>query len=106
MTTSQERIESLRQLAEKKQKPLHWYGLGMELRAAGRPREAIDVFQRVHGIDPGYVPAYFMRAQVHEELGEIDEARAALERGIEAAVQADDEHAASEMRSMLDTLPA
>lgn len=105
MTTPDDRIESLRQLAEKKQKPLHWYGLGMELRAAGRLEEAVEVFQRVHGIDPAYVPAYFMRAQVHEELGQIDEARAALERGIEAAVAADDEHAALEMRSMLDTLP-
>lgn len=105
MTSPDDRIESLRALAEKKNKPLHWYGLAMELRAAGRSREALEVFQRVHGIDPGYVPAYFMRAQVHEELGEIEEARAALEKGIEAAVAADDDHAEREMRSMLDTLP-
>lgn len=106
MSSPDDRIETLRALAEKKQKPLHWYGLAMELRAAGRLREALEVFQRVHGIDAAYVPAYFMRAQVHEELDEIEEARAALERGIEAAVAAGDEHAASEMRSMLDTLPA
>lgn len=105
MSAPDDRIESLRQLAEKKQKPLHWYGLGMELRAAGRLEEAIAVFRKVHGLDADYVPAYFMRAQVHEELGQLDDARAALDDGIAIAVRVDDEHAAGEMRSMLDTLP-
>lgn len=105
MSQADERIESLRQLAEKKQKPLHFYGLGMELRAAGRLAEAVEVFQRVHGLDGDYVPAYFMRAQVHEELGQVDDAKAALEEGIAVAERVNDEHAAAEMRSMLDTLP-
>src|SRR5690606_19521067 len=98
-------ILALRLLAEKKQKPLHWYGLGMEVRAVGRLEEALEIFRRVHSLDADYVPAYFMRAQVHEELGQVDDARAALELGVTKAEQAGDEHAASEMRSMLDTLP-
>lgn len=100
-----DRIRTLRELAERKNKPLHWYGLGMALRDAGESDEAIATFRRVHDLDPDYVPAWFMRAQVHEERGELDDARAALERGIEVAERVGDDHAASEMRSMLDTLP-
>lgn len=106
MSAADDRIASLRALAEKKQKPLHWYGLGMELRAAGRMEEALEVFQKVHGLDAAYVPAYFMRAQVHEELGQPDDARRALDEGIAVADRTGDDHAASEMRSMLDTLPS
>lgn len=102
---TEDRIASLRQLAEKKNRPLHWYGLGMELRAAGRLDEAVAVFARIHELDERYVPAWFMRAQAHEELGQVDEARAALERGVALADEAGDDHAAGEMRSMLETLP-
>lgn len=104
--TDDDRIESLRALAERKDKPLHWYGLAMALRGAGRADEALEVFRRVHHKDPAYVPAWFMRAQLHEERGELDEARAALEEGIAIADREDDDHAAAEMRSMLDTLPS
>lgn len=103
--TSDDRIQTLRELAERKNKPLHWYGLAMALRDAGESEEAVLVFRRIHKLDPEYVPAYFMRAQVHEERDEVSEARAALEEGIEVAVRTGDDHAASEMRSMLDTLP-
>ena len=101
---SDDRIRSLRALAERKNKPLHWYGLAMALRDADETDEAIATFHRVHDIDPRYVPAYFMRAQVHEERGELDEARRALERGLEVAAAVGDEHAAAEMRSMLEGL--
>jgi len=102
---TEDRIATLRQLAAKKGRPLHWYGLGMELRAAGQLDEAVLVFGRVHALDEAYVPAWFMRAQTHEELGQLDEARAALERGIAHAEAAGEDHAAGEMRSMLETLP-
>jgi hypothetical protein len=99
------RAEKLRAIAERTGKPLHWYGYAMELRASGALEEARDVFGRVHGLDGDYHPAYFMRAQVHEELAEIDEARGALEIGIAKALAAGDDDAVREMRAMLDVLP-
>jgi tetratricopeptide (TPR) repeat protein len=102
--TAVDRIDKLRSLAERKDRPLHWYGLAMELRAAGRLDEALATFERIHTIDERYVPAYFMRAQVLEELDRAAEARDALTDGIARADEQGDGHAAEEMRSMLDTL--
>lgn len=99
-----DRIDMLRTLALRKNAPLHWYGLAMALRGAGRSDEALLAFRRVHEVDADYVPAWFMRAQLHEERGEEEAARAALEEGIARAEEAGDAHAAAEMRSMLDTL--
>jgi len=105
MVESSDRIDALRALAERKNRPLHWYGVAMELRAAGRLDEALAGFDRVRELDGEYVPAIFMRAQVLEELERIDEARATLDDGIALADRIGDDHAAGEMRSMLDTLP-
>ena len=105
MTQGPDRIEALRALAERKNKPLHWYGVAMELRAVGRLEEALEGFDRVRALDANYVPAWFMRAQVLEELERVDEARETLDGGIELADRIGDDHAAGEMRSMLDLLP-
>ena len=99
------RIAELEKIAAKSKKPLPWYGLAMEYRSAGRLDDAIATFQRLHAMSPDYVPAYFMRAQVHEEQGDLDAARAALTTGIAAAKRVGDAHALSEMTTMLDSLP-
>jgi tetratricopeptide (TPR) repeat protein len=99
------RIEDLERIAAKSKKPLPWYGLAMEYRSAGRVDDALATFAKVHALAPDYVPAYFMRAQVHEEQGDLDGARAALRAGIEAARRVGDGHALSEMTTMLDSLP-
>ena len=99
------RIEDLERIAAKSKKPLPWYGLAMEYRSAGRVDDALATFRKVHALAPDYVPAYFMRAQVHEGQGDLDGARAALADGIEAARRTGDAHALSEMTTMLDSLP-
>jgi len=105
MTEEHPRLAQLRAIAEKSKKPLASYGLAMEYRSHGRLEEAVAWFERVHAMDRDYVPAYFMRAQVLAERGQTDVARAALEAGIAAATRVGDDHALSEMRGMLDTLP-
>ena len=102
--TENNRIQTLRELAERKNKPLHWYGLAMALRGEGALEEANDTFARIHELDRTYVPAWFMRAQVLEELEKIAEAQDALTMGIALADSQGDEHAAAEMRAMLETL--
>lgn len=100
-----ERIQSLRALAAQKNRPLHWYGLAMALRQSGDHDEALGIFHRIHELDPHYVPAWFMRAQLHEERGEWRDAHEALRRGIFVAEQVGDAHAAGEMQAMKDSLP-
>lgn len=105
MGSGEDRLEALRALAARKPTPLHLYGLGMELRSCGRVDEALGVFADLHVRFRNYVPAYFMRAQVLDELERYEDARRALAEGMLIAEEEGDEHALLEMRSMLDTLP-
>jgi hypothetical protein len=50
------------------------------------------------------VPAFFMAGQQLTRLGRVEEARAALRDGIEAARAAGDAHAAGEMSEFLASL--
>lgn len=104
-SASSSRLEQLKALAAKSKKPLPHYGLAMEYRSVGDLASAVATFQNLHAMHPDYVPAYFMRAQVHEEMGDIDAARAALETGLPIARRVGDDHAWGEMQSMLDSLP-
>jgi tetratricopeptide (TPR) repeat protein len=98
------RLDDLLAIAQRSKKPLPWYGLAMEYRSLGRSDDAISTFEKVHTLDPSYVAAYFMRAQVHAERGELDRARDALRAGIAAAEKANDAHAVGEMQAMLEGL--
>ncbi|MCC7107934.1 MAG: tetratricopeptide repeat protein [Deltaproteobacteria bacterium] len=97
-------LDQLLAIAGKSKKPLPWYGVAMEYRSLGRPDDAVATFQKVHEIDPRFVAAYFMCAQVHAERGEAESARAELEAGMTAARAVGDAHAEAEMRELLETL--
>lgn len=99
-----DRLQMLTALAQKTNKSLHWYGVGMEQRGQGAFDAALQTFADVRARDPDYVPAYFMAAQVCEEQGDGEAAAALLEQGIETASRTGDAHALAEMQSMLDTL--
>jgi tetratricopeptide (TPR) repeat protein len=98
------RIDDLEAIANKSKKPLPSYGLAMEYRSLGRLDEALAAFARVHELDVRYVPAYFMCAQVLAERGDIEAARAELDRGMAAAREVGDEHAYGEMDAMRASL--
>lgn len=98
------RIDDLEAIAKKSKKPLPSYGLAMEYRSLGRLDDALAAFERVHELDAGYVPAYFMCAQVLAEQGHVDAARAELDKGMAAARQVGDEHAYGEMDSLRASL--
>jgi tetratricopeptide (TPR) repeat protein len=59
---------------------LSWLALGLVERRAGRPREALAAYDAALAIDPRSVPALVQSARTLEELGEVDAARARLER--------------------------
>lgn len=92
-------------LAARSKKPLPWYGLAMEYRSLGRLDEAVATFQKVHELDPSYVAAYFMCAQLMAERGDVERARSELHTGMARAGDAGDAHAAAEMRELLEALP-
>ena len=84
--------------------PFVHYAHAMELRGLGRCEEALAAFGAVVERFPDYVPSYLMAGQVAVELERVDEARAILERGTEAARRASDGHALSELRAALFAL--
>jgi tetratricopeptide (TPR) repeat protein len=98
------RVDDLENIAKKSKKPLPWYGLAMEYRSLGRLDDAVATFQKVHEIDAKYVAAYFMCAQVLAEKSDAAAAKAELERGMQAAREAGDDHAYGEMAALKETL--
>jgi tetratricopeptide (TPR) repeat protein len=76
----------------------------MELAAAGRPAEAIDQFDKVISLDPDYATAYFRKGDLLAEAGRLDDARAALQAGVNAAQRAGDNHLVMKMTERLGQL--
>lgn len=80
------------------------YGLAMELASRGEVENALAEFQKLRNANPDYVPAYQMAAQTLLDAGRSAEACAMLEEGIACAQRTGNQHAASEMQGMLDSL--
>ena len=80
------------------------YGVAQEHARAGRHVEALEWYDRALAADPAYCYAYFHKARSLEELDRLEDARATLRAGTEAASRAGDSHALSEIRGYLDQL--
>jgi predicted Zn-dependent protease len=79
----------------------------MELRKRGDDEvtEAIEVFEALLRDHPGYVPSYLMFGNLLVARGQRQRAAQVLERGLEAARAAGDDHALSELASARAELP-
>ena len=80
------------------------YGLAMEYSKAGEIEQALAQFNKLLELHPDYTNGYFMAAQTLERAGRTPEAKALLEKGIEAAKRTGNKHALSEMAGMLEEL--
>jgi predicted Zn-dependent protease len=80
------------------------YGLAMELAKTGENDAALAEFDQLLADDPSYTAGYYMSAQTLASAGRTQEAIARLKSGIACATQSGNNHAASEMQSMLDEL--
>lgn len=80
------------------------YGLAMECMNGGDAAAADTHFRALIESNAGYVPAYLMYAQLLSRESRREEARQILAKGIAAAVRKGDEHARSEMESLLNDL--
>jgi tetratricopeptide (TPR) repeat protein len=80
------------------------YGLAMEHAKAGRVDVACGLYDRCLEADAGYCYAYYHMARALEGAGRMEEARAVLRAGLEAAKRAGDGHAESEIEGYLAEL--
>ncbi len=81
------------------------YGLAMEYSNSGDFKNAVAEFRTLLERDENYAAAYFHGGQALEKLGEIDEARALYEKGIEITTRKGDLHTRSEIEAALSLLP-
>jgi len=80
------------------------YGLAMECMNGGDTGAADGHFRELLSRNADYVPAYLMYAQMLSRESRADEARTVLSTGIAAADKKGDQHARSEMESLLSEL--
>ncbi len=80
------------------------YGLAMEYSKAGQIERALAEFKALIEKNPDYTPAYFMAAQALANASRVDEAKRWLVDGISSARRTGNNHAQSEMTSMLEEL--
>jgi predicted Zn-dependent protease len=80
------------------------YGLAMECMNSGDPSAADGHFRALLERTPDYIPAYLMYGQLLARESRNDEARQVLSNGIAAAAQKGNEHARSEMETLLAEL--
>ena len=102
MTSRREKIENM--LADDPGDLFLRYSLAMELGKEGQHDISLAKFSELSRESPPYVPAFFMSAQQLVRLTRVEEARAVLRDGIEAARAQGDSHAAGEMSEFLASL--
>lgn len=99
------RLEAIKRLVEKNpNNSFVRYSLGMEYRSANDLQMSLTAFEELIERDPNYVPAYLMAGEVAVALGENERAERILTKGIEAATKAGNQHAASEMKDLLESI--
>jgi tetratricopeptide (TPR) repeat protein len=81
------------------------YGLAMEFVKGGDFASAVAEFRALLVHNPNYAAAYFHGGQALEKLGDLEEARAFYEKGVEVTGRTGDQHARSELQAALDMLP-
>jgi hypothetical protein len=96
------KIEAL--LAEDPHDDFLRYSLALELAKEGQLEGCLQRLQLLMDQPVPYVPAFLMAAQRLVVAGRTEAARAALRRGIDAARQQGDFHAAGEMGQLLVSL--
>jgi predicted Zn-dependent protease len=84
--------------------PFARYGLAMECANSGDLDAAVGQFQQLLADHPDYVAGYHQYGQLLTKLDRNPEARKALTAGIEVARRIGNDHARSEMESLLDSI--
>jgi predicted Zn-dependent protease len=91
-------------IAKKPDDAFSRYGLALECSNTGDTVAAETHFRTLTDQFPDYIPAYLMYAQMLARVERADDARQILTAGISAARHKGDDHARSEMESLLADL--
>lgn len=84
--------------------PFTLYAIAQEHGKRGNPAEALAFYDRCLAADPAYCYAFYHKARLLDSIDRRPDALAVARAGLEAAVKARDEHAASELRALIDEL--
>lgn len=100
-----DRLHRLQQLYDQDvNDPFLTYGIAMEHAKEGRVHDAVDWLDRTIENDPAYCYAYYHKARLLAEAGQITRAIDALRQGMEQAIRLGDGKAQSEMTDLLVSL--
>ncbi len=100
-----DRIERLKKILESEPDDAFClYGLAMEYATAGDAEEALRLFDRAIAADPDFCYAYFHKARVQEEHGDMAGAAETLATGRAIAEAVGDERALNEIAAYLESL--
>jgi len=80
------------------------YGLAMECMNSGDPSAADQHFRALLDRNADYIPAYLMYGQLLARESRTGEAKQILSMGMAAAAKKGDQHACSEMETLLNEL--
>jgi len=100
------RLDVLKQMvAQDPKNTFARYGLAMELANSGDLRQAAEEYRTVLELDENYAAAYYHGGQTLEKLGDLEQARALYEKGIEITTRKGDGHTRAEIEAALSLLP-
>ncbi len=100
------RLDVLKQMVDQDPKnTFARYGLAMEFANSGNLQQAVEEYRTVLSHDENYAAAYYHGGQALEKLGDLDEARALYEKGIEITTRKGDGHTRAEIEAALSLLP-
>jgi tetratricopeptide (TPR) repeat protein len=98
-------LEQLKKLlAIEPNDPFVLYGLAQEHARLGDHAAALDWYDKCLAADPHYCYAYYHKARSQQALDRTSDAIATVRAGLDASKAAGDNHAASELASLLDEL--
>jgi len=80
------------------------YGLAMECANSGDVEAAVSQFQQLLADNADYLAGYHQYGQLLTRLDRTAEARKTLQTGIDVARRIGNDHARSEMQSLLDSI--
>jgi tetratricopeptide (TPR) repeat protein len=100
------RLELLRQMvSQDPNNRFARYGLAMELANSGELDQSVVEYRTLLQQDENYAAAYFHFGQALEKLGQVEQARAIYEKGIEVTTRKGDLHTRGEIEAALSLLP-
>lgn len=78
--------------------PFNWYGLALE-HLDDEPGEALKYFEKLLAEFPNYLPSYYHAAHLFAQMGYLQQARLAFEKGIELAQSRNELKSLSELKN-------